>query len=110
MAHLVGDLAKYFQIDEINIDNWYFKLFYKGCTLVYFIGSMVGLLSQYFGHPINCDFSGVDSKLASDYCWIHGSGYIPRKYQPHMKCITNLDGVEYADEGESPDMVPAKRC
>ena len=60
MAHLVGDLAKYFQIDEINIDNWYFKLFYKGCTLVYFIGSMVGLLSQYFGDPINCDFSGVD--------------------------------------------------
>jgi len=104
MAHLVGDLAKYFQIDEINIDNWYFKLFYKGCTLVYFIGSMVGLLSQYFGDPINCDFSGVDSQLASDYCWIHGSGYIPRKYQPHMKCITNLDGVEYADEGESPDM------
>ena len=50
------------------------------------------------------------SQLASDYCWIHGSGYIPRKYQPHMKCITNLDGVEYADEGESPDMVPANRC
>ena len=23
----------------------------------------------------------------------------------HMKCITNLDGVEYADESESPDMV-----
>ena len=40
------------------------------------------------------------SNLASDYCWIHGSGYIPRKYQPHMKCITNLDGVEYGDEGE----------
>ena len=43
--------------------------------------------------------------MASDYCWIHGSGYIPRKYQMHMKCITNLDGVEYADESESPDMV-----
>ena len=27
-----------------------------------------------------------------------------------MKCITNLDGVEYADENESPDMVPAKHC
>ena len=51
------------------------------------------------------------SQLASDYCWIHGSGYIPRKFQPHMKCITNLDGVEYGDEtSESPDMVPAKQC
>ena len=70
MAHLVGDLAKYFQIDEINIDNWYFKLFYKGCTLVYFIGSMVGLLSQYFGDPINCDFSGVDVSTQSSIRWI----------------------------------------
>ena len=29
MAHIVGDLAKYFQFDEINIDNWHFKLYYK---------------------------------------------------------------------------------
>ena len=51
------------------------------------------------------------SQLASDYCWIHGSGYIPRKYQAHMKCITNLDGVDYGESGEDePNMVPAKRC
>ena len=74
MAHLVGDLAKYFQIDEINIDNWYFKLFYKGCTLVYFIGSMVGLLSQYFGDPINCDFSGVDVSTPPSIGMIDQSG------------------------------------
>ena len=31
--------------------------------------------------------------MATDYCWIHGSSYIPREYQPHMKCIVDLVSV-----------------
>ena len=53
--------------------------------------------SQYFGEPINCDFKGIDSEMASDYCWIHGSSYIPPEYQKHMRCIVDHDGVESAD-------------
>eukprot|EP00095_Tigriopus_kingsejongensis_P003530 maker-scaffold106_size358372-snap-gene-0.15 protein:Tk03530 transcript:maker-scaffold106_size358372-snap-gene-0.15-mRNA-1 annotation:"innexin inx2" len=101
MAHLVGDLAKYFQLDDVNIDNWHFKLYYKGCVILFFAGSMVGVLSQYFGDPINCDFTTIDSDVASDYCWIHGSSYIPPEYQPHMKCIVDLDGV--LSEDDAPD-------
>lgn len=98
MAHLVGDIAKYFKIEEIDIDNWVFKMFYQGCVLIFFTGSMVGVMSQYFGEPINCDFKGIDGEMASDYCWIHGSSYIPYEYQSHMKCIVDLDGVESADD------------
>ena len=29
MAHLLSDLVKYFAFDEINIDNWMFKMYYK---------------------------------------------------------------------------------
>ena len=29
MAHLLQSLQDYFTLDEINIDNWTFKLFYK---------------------------------------------------------------------------------
>jgi hypothetical protein len=29
MAHLLSDLANYFRLDEINIDNWTFKLYYN---------------------------------------------------------------------------------
>lgn len=101
MAHLVADFGKYFQFDEINIDNWHFKLYYKGCTLLFFTGSLVGVLSQYFGDPINCDFTTIDSDVANDYCWIHGSSYIPPEYQPHMRCITDLDGV--VSEDNAPD-------
>ena len=101
MAHIVGDIAKYFQFDEINIDSWHFKLYYKGCVILFFTGSMVGVLSNYFGDPIQCDFSGIDADVASDYCWIHGSSFIPSEYQPHMKCIADLEGV--LSEDDAPD-------
>ena len=29
MAHLMHDLASWFKLDEIDIDNWMFKLYYK---------------------------------------------------------------------------------
>merc|ERR1712088_1185082 len=35
---------------------------------------------------------------AQDYCWIHGTSYIPPQYQPHMKCIVELEGVESVDD------------
>ena len=98
MAHLVGDIAKYFKWEEIDVDNNVFKLFYQGCVIIFFTGSLVGVMSQYFGEPINCDFKGIDSEMASDYCWIHGSSYIPPEYQRHMKCIVDQDGIESADD------------
>lgn len=93
MAHLVSDITKYLRFDERNIDNWLFKLFHKGCVVIFLTGSLVGIVSQYFGEPISCDFKGVDVEMATDYCWIHGSSYIPREYQPHMKCIVDLVSV-----------------
>ena len=35
---------------------------------------------------------GVDGETAKDYCWIHGSGYIPPQYQMHMDCIADQPG------------------
>ncbi|TRY61749.1 hypothetical protein TCAL_03670 [Tigriopus californicus] len=101
MAHLLSELITYLEFDEINIDNWYFKLYYKGCVVCFFAGSLVGVLSQYFGQPISCDFRTVHSDMATDYCWIHGSSYIPPEYQPHMKCIVDLQGV--TGEDDAPD-------
>ena len=69
MAHIVGDLVSYLKFDEINIDNWHFKLYYKGGTILFLTGSLVGVLSQYFGDPIECDFQTIDGDVATDYCW-----------------------------------------
>lgn len=94
MAHIVRDLGKYFKFDDVVIDNWVCSLFHKGCVVLFLTGSMVGILSQYFGDPISCDFKGIDNEMATDYCWIHGSSYIPKEYQPHMKCIVDLVSLD----------------
>ena len=52
MAHLISDITKYLRFDERNIDNWLFKLFHKGCVAIFLTGSLVGIVSQYFGEPI----------------------------------------------------------
>ena len=33
------------------------------------------------------------------YCWIHGSTYIPKQYQPHLKCIVDQEGMETEVKG-----------
>jgi len=98
MAHLLSDLANYFNLEEINIDNWTFKLYYKVSMVICMTGATVGIASQYFGDPISCEFQGISSDLAQDYCWIHGSSYIPPQYQAHLKCIVDLEGVESDDD------------
>jgi len=93
MAHLLADLVSYFTLDEINIDNWVFKLYYKVSTVLCMLGASIGVAQGYFGKPITCQFNGINSELADDFCWMHGSSYIPSEYQPHMKCIVDQDKV-----------------
>jgi len=91
MAHLLASLKDYFELEETNIDNWAFKLFYKVSCGLCMVGATIGVASQYFGEPISCEFNGIDSGYAKDYCWVHGSNYIPSQYQEHMKCVVNLE-------------------
>ena len=95
MAYILGDIVKYLKFDDTDIDNWIFKLYHKGCAVVFLVGSMVSIFSQYFGEPISCDFKGLDVEMATHYCWIHGSSYIPPQYQGHMKCITDLVNIYF---------------
>ena len=59
MAHLLSDLANYFNLEETNIDNWTFKLYYKVSMVICMTGTTVGIASQYFGDPIQCDLVRV---------------------------------------------------
>ena len=52
MAQLLSDLTKYFKFEEVNIDNWTFKLFYKASVVICMAGASVGIATQYFGKPI----------------------------------------------------------
>ena len=87
-SHILSDLVSYFTLDEINIENWVFKLYYKVSTVLCMMGTLVGVAQTYFGKPISCDFNGNFQEVASDYCWMHGSAYIPVQYQV-QKRLTN---------------------
>ena len=59
MAHLMHDLASWFKLDEIDIDNWMFKLYYRASALLCMTGATVGIATQYFGDPIrysDCEY------------------------------------------------------
>ena len=52
MAHLVEDITKFFVFEDIDIDNYHFKLYSKGCVIMFFAGSMVGVMSQVSNMPL----------------------------------------------------------
>ena len=58
MAHLLASLKDYFELEETNIDNWAFKLFYKVSCGLCMVGATIGVASQYFGDPIRCYLVG----------------------------------------------------
>lgn len=84
------DLASWFKLEEIDIDNWMFKLYYRASALLCMTGATVGIATQYFGDPISCEFQGINSDLAQDFCWIHGTSYIPPQYQVKQIILENI--------------------
>ena len=52
MAHLLYSLKDYFVIDDIAIDSWTFKLYYRFLCALCMLGATVGMATQYFGNPI----------------------------------------------------------
>ena len=45
-SHILSDLVAYFTLDEISIDNWVFKLFYKVSTNICMVGTIVQSIVQ----------------------------------------------------------------
>ena len=43
-------------LKKISEQSCWNTLYSKGCVILFFAGSMVGVMSQYFGEPIQCDF------------------------------------------------------
>ena len=39
---------------------------------------------QYLGDPIVCMHNDVKEDYAKQYCWLHGSNHIPKKYEKQL--------------------------
>ena len=63
MAELIGAVTKvtnaFLEINQISIDNWGFKLFYKATTSILIACSVLVVSTQFFGSPIQCDAGSV---------------------------------------------------
>ena len=63
MADLIGAVTKvtsnFLEINQVSIDNWGFKLFYKCTTVCLILASVLTTAKQFFGSPIQCDAGSV---------------------------------------------------
>ena len=59
--------------DEIDIDNWTFKLFSKVSVGIFVVAGLASIAAEYTGGAIIC--KGGDD-FDTTYCWIHGSYHL----------------------------------
>ena len=61
VKHLIFTRIWFFTatIDQVSIDNWGFKLFYKCTTVFLILSSVLTTAKQFFGSPIQCDAGSV---------------------------------------------------
>ena len=59
MAEVLGAVTTatkfFFEVNQISIDNWSFKCFYKITTSILLTCSLISSTKQFFGEPIQCD-------------------------------------------------------
>ena len=54
---------------------------------------------QLFMKCLSCDFSGIDDAYAKDYCWVHGSNYIPQEYQVYNESSNRSTSLQMMFQG-----------
>lgn len=77
MYDVFGTIKGLLKVDSVSIDNNIFRLHYKATMFVLVAFSLLVTQKQYFGDPIDCIVSDIDSDLMDTYCWIHSTFTIP---------------------------------
>ena len=57
----------FLEVNQISIDNWTFKLFYKATTTLLLGCSVIASSKQFFGDPINCEVVSGNSFYSGSY-------------------------------------------
>ena len=67
MAEILGaatSATKFFlEVNQVSIDNWTFKLFYKATTTLLLGCSVIASSKQFFGDPINCEIVRISLQV-----------------------------------------------
>ena len=64
--------------EDIDIDNWAWKLFSRASVAICILGAIISCSSSFFWDPIACHNIDVhrhrlEQSFVNQYCWIHGS-------------------------------------
>merc|ERR1712168_1161554 len=87
MAEILGAattaIKHFIGVNQISIDNWSFKCFYKITTSILVACSVISTSKQFFGDPIRCDIrgGGVDRGVLNSYCWMYSTFNIPPNFK-----------------------------
>jgi len=101
MAELLGVVTKatssFLELNQVSIDNWAFKLFYKFSTTILVFCSVLTTAKQFFGSPIQCDggsaAGGVEKDVLESYCWMYSTWNVPPQYKGACSRGMDLNGV-----------------
>ena len=77
MYDVFGSIKGLLKVDSVSIDNNIFRLHYKATMFFLVAFSLLVTQKQYFGDPIDCIVSDIDSNIMDTYCWIHSTFTIP---------------------------------
>ncbi len=65
-AELLSAAKNQFKFDEVDSDNWHFKLYYRASVTLFLAGSILCVATTYIGDPIVCDIrSGISGDLVN---------------------------------------------
>ena len=71
-ADLLSAAKNQFKFDEVDSDNWVFKLFYRASVSIFLAGSVLCVATTYIGQPIVCDFrSSISADLVNQVGVVH---------------------------------------
>lgn len=77
--------SKLFTWDEIDIDNWHWKLYSKVSAALCMLSAAICICSTYFGNAIDC--YGTEDKFITQYCWVHGSYQFAAEQESLVKTL-----------------------
>ena len=73
-SDLIEKLTSRLSLDEIDIDNWTFKIYSRLTVGIFMMAAAASAATSYGGDAIKC-YSG--GSYDESYCWLHGTSHLP---------------------------------
>ena len=55
LGAITGATKLFLEVNQVSIDNWNFKMYYKATTSLLLACSVISSSKQFFGSPISCE-------------------------------------------------------